>query len=195
MEEPEPIQRWSITLSRAMGSLGEEIAVLVGEQLGFRIVRQELINMAAKLAGHPEVALAEIDDLGLLNISPGPQVSRAYQQALAQLMLAEAERGACIVIGRAGQVILRTSPTTLHVRITAPFELRVERVAERMGIALPAAHEQVKTTDHNRQYYLRRYYHSHWDDPNQYDLVLNTARLSAYQAADMIGAALRARVR
>ncbi len=195
MEEPDPIQRWSITLSRAMGSLGAEIAVLLGEQLNFHIVRQELINMAAKLAGHPEMALAAIDDLGLLNICPGPQTCRDYQHALAQLMLAEAERGGCIIIGRAGQVILRTSPTTLHLRVTAPFDLRVERVAERMGIAHPAAQERVKATDHNRQYYVRRYYHSHWDDPNQYDLVLNTACLTAHQAADMIGAALRARVR
>jgi len=195
MDEPDPIHRWSITLSRAMGSLGEEIAVLVAGQLNYRIVRQELINMAARQSGHPEVALAEIDDLGLLNISPGPQVTRAYQHALAQLMLAEAEHGGCIIIGRAGQVILRTSPTTLHLRVTAPFDLRVERIAERMGIAHAAAQERVKATDHNRQYYVRRYYHSHWDDPNQYDLVLNTARLGTRQAADMIGAALRARVR
>lgn len=193
MEEPDPIQRWSITLSRAMGSLGEEIAVRVGEQLGFRIVRQELINMAAKLAGHPEVALAAIDDLGLLNICPTPKACRDYQQALAQLMLAEAEHGGCIIIGRAGQVILRTSPTTLHVRVTAPFDVRVERIAQRMGIAHAAAQERVKATDHNRQYYVRRYYHSHWDDANQYDIVLNTARLTAHQVADILCAALRER--
>lgn len=194
MDASDPIMRWSITLSRALGSLGEEIAVLAGEQLGFRIVRKELINTAARMAGHPEVALAAIDDLGLLNINPSPQASRAYHAALAQLMQAEAERGACIIIGRAGQAILEDSSHTLHVRVTAPFELRAARVAARLGIAPEAAREQVKSTDHTRSYYLRRYYHRRWEDPDLYDLVLNTARQTAVQSAGILCAALRARL-
>ena len=195
MEASDPIMQWSITLSRAMGSLGEDVAVHAGEQLNFRIVRKELINTAARIAGHPEVALAAIDDLGLLNINPSPQASRAYHAALAQLMQAEAERGGCIIIGRAGQAILKDSPHTLHVRITAPLALRIERVAARLGISHEAAQEQVKSTDHTRSYYLRRYYHRRWDDPDQYDLVLNTDRLTAVQAAGMLCAALQARAR
>lgn len=177
-----------------MGSLGEEIAVQVGAELGFRIVRKELINMAARMAGHPEVALAAIDDLGLLNINPTPKASQAYQEALARLMRAEAERGACIIIGRAGQVILRGLPRTFHVRITAPLDIRVERIAKRLEISPAAALEQVKATDHTRSYYVRRYYRSDWNDANQYDLVLNTAHLNANQAAEILCAAFRARV-
>lgn len=182
------------TFSRAMGSLGEEVADLAAKQLGFRIVRKELINTAARMAGHPELALAAVDDLGLLNINPTPKASLAYRAALAQLVGAEAERGACIIIGRAGQSILKEASRTLHVRLTAPMELRIERVAARFRISPEAAREQIKATDHTRSFYVRRYYHSHWDDPNQYDLVLNTARLSAEQAASMLCAALRGRV-
>lgn len=191
---PDSILTWSITISRAMGSLGEEVARLAGEELGFRIVRKKLINMAARQAGHPEVALAAIDDLGLLNINPTPKASLEYQAALAELMRREAEQGSCIIIGRAGQVILGAAPRTFHVRLTAPLDLRVERVAARLGISHAAALEQVKTTDRTRSYYVRRYYHSRWDDPNQYDLVLNTARLSAQQAASILCSALRARL-
>lgn len=191
---PDPILQWSITISRALGSLGEEVAIRAGAELGFRIVRKELINMAARAAGHPEVALAAIDDLGLLNINPTPKASQEYQDALAQLMLAEAERGACIIIGRAGQVILGGAPRTFHVRIIAPLDTRVERVAARLGISHTAALEQVKATDHTRSFYVRHYYRSRWDDANQYDLIINTARLNANQAADILCAALRARV-
>lgn len=190
----DPILQWSITLSRALGSLGEEIAIQIGAELGFRIVRKELINMAARMAGHPEVALAAIDDLGLLNINPTLRASQEYQDALAHLMRAEAERGACIIIGRAGQVILGGYPYTFHVRVTAPLELRVERIAHRLGISQEAALEQVKTTDHTRSFYVRRYYRSRWDDANQYDLVINTARMDSRQASSILCAALRARV-
>ncbi|HWQ83632.1 MAG TPA: cytidylate kinase-like family protein [Anaerolineales bacterium] len=194
MPESDPIQRWSITLSRLMGSLGEEVALLAGEELGFRIVRKELINLAARQSGHPEIGLAAIDDLHLFNINPTPQATRTYQEALARLVHEEADRGACIIIGRAGQAILKSAPRSLHVRITAPLELRVARVAARLGIPAEAAHEQIKATDRSRSYYVRRYYHIRWDDPNEYDLVLNTGRLSASQAASMLCAALRARL-
>ena len=50
-----------ITLSREMGSLGDDIARAVAARLGLRLVGRELINRAAKEAGAPEVALAEID--------------------------------------------------------------------------------------------------------------------------------------
>jgi cytidylate kinase len=34
--------------------------------------------------------------------------------------------------------------------------------------------------------YLKRFYHVPWDDPELYDLVINTKRLSAAAAADLI---------
>lgn len=186
MTDHAPIERWTITLSRATGSLSADTAALVGQKLGFRIVRQELITAAARQSGHPEVALAAVDDLGLLNICPTPSACQAYQQALAELMQTEAQQGGCIIIGRAGQVILRAAQYTLRVRLTAPLDIRVQRIAERQKITHDQARQQVKVIDHNRQYYVRRYYHSHWDDPNQYDLVVNTEHLTAAQAAEII---------
>lgn len=49
-----------ITLSRQLGSHGEEIAVAVAQELDLRLIDAALINQAAQRAGVPEMALAEL---------------------------------------------------------------------------------------------------------------------------------------
>jgi len=49
-----------ITLSRQLGSHGEEIAVAVAQALDLRLIDATLINQAAQRAGVPEMALAEL---------------------------------------------------------------------------------------------------------------------------------------
>jgi CMP/dCMP kinase len=50
-----------ITLSRQLGSHGEELATRVAKELGLRLIDAETINRAAQKAGVPHVALAELE--------------------------------------------------------------------------------------------------------------------------------------
>ena len=82
----------------------------------------------------------------------------------------------------------------LHVRICAPFELRVERIAEQQNQSHEAARVQVQASDLSRKRYLRRYYHAGWDDPDLYDVLINTADFSAQAAAGVVCEALRQKI-
>lgn len=53
-----------ITLSRELGSHGNEIAVRVAQELGLRLIDAETINRAAQQAGVPRTALAELEQEG-----------------------------------------------------------------------------------------------------------------------------------
>jgi len=176
----------TITISRQLGSLGTSIAHVVAQRLGYRVVWRELINQAAQRAGAPEVALATIDDLGILGLRPSPQARQAYHQAVQQVMEELAAEGRVVIVGRAGQVILRGRPDVLHVKVIAPLSLRAERVAHRQNIPIAAARAQVEASDRTRRNYLRRYYHARWDDPELYDLIINTERLTPTAAAELI---------
>ncbi len=176
----------TITISRQLGSLGTSIAHVVAERLGYRVVWRELINQAAQRAGAPEVALATIDDLGILGLRPSSQARQAYHQAVQQVMEELATEGRVVIVGRAGQVILRGRPDVLHVKVIAPLSLRAERVAHRQNIPVAAAQAQVEASDRTRRNYLRRYYHARWDDPELYDLIINTERLTTAAAAELI---------
>jgi cytidylate kinase len=176
----------TITISRQMGSLGSQVARLTAEMLGYRFVWRDLINQAARRAGAPEMALVAIDELRLLGLCPSPQACRAYHRAVEQIMQELADQGDVVIQGRAGQVILRDRTDTLHVRIIAPKNLRIHRIAQKLGVSLEQAQAQVEASDRYRANYLRRFYHERWDDPSLYHLVLNTADLTTVQAGTII---------
>lgn len=169
-----------------MGSLGSQVARLTADMLGYRLVWRDLINQAAQRAGAPEMALAAIDELRLLGICPSPQACQAYRRAVEQIMHEMANGGNIVIQGRAGQIILKDRPDTFHVQTIAPKALRVERIAQKLGIPLENALAQVEASDRYRANYLRRFYKVRWDDPSLYHLVINTANMTVQQASTII---------
>ena len=175
-----------ITISRQLGSLGDEVAQAIAERLNFRVICRDLINQAAIRAGVPEVALATIDDLGLLGLRTSTLARQNYHIAVREMMEEYSKEGNIVIIGRAGQVILKDHPNVLHVKVIAPSTLRAKRIAQAQNISLEAAQSQVEMSDKNRRNYLKRYYKVRWDNPELYDLIVNTARLNPSQAACLI---------
>jgi cytidylate kinase len=175
-----------ITISRQLGSLGSSVGRVVAERLGYRLVWRELINQAAIRAGAPEVALATIDDLGLLGLTPSVKQQQKYLDAINQVMAELANAGKVVIIGRAGQIVLHNFPRAFHIRIIAPVEVRIDRIVSDRNISSEAAQAQIEASDHTRKQYLSRFYHANWDDPGLYDLTINTARLDCQTAAALI---------
>jgi cytidylate kinase len=175
-----------ITLSRELGSRGDYVAMAAAERLDLRLVGRELINRAARAAGAPEVALAEIDELGLLGVKPSLAAVRLYSQKVAEVIRELAARGDLLVVGRGGQVVLADQPGVLHVRVTAPRPMRLQVVEERCHITPEAAAARIDASDKARAAYLRRAHGVRWDADCLYDLVLNMAHLSVEDAADVI---------
>jgi cytidylate kinase len=176
----------TITISRELGSGGTAIGREVAGRLGYRFVWREAINEAAQRAGARDVALAAIDDLGLLGLRPTRNARRPYRQAVADIMAEMAGEGHVVIVGRAGQVILADRSSVFHVRIVRSLEARVECLVARHGICSRAARAQVAASDRNRAAYLRREYGVDWNDPKLYDLMMRTYRVSIVAAADAI---------
>jgi CMP/dCMP kinase len=178
--------KFSITLSRQLGSMACEVAQAIKDRLGYRVVWRELVNEAGKRSGAPELALDCIDDLGLLGITVPTHYRAIYKQAMEEVMKELVEEGQVVIIGRAGQVILSGFPNVIHVQIIAPLELRARRIAEKRAITIDGARAQVEASDRNRRLYLKRCYNVRWDDPNLYDLIINTERVTPDMAAEVI---------
>jgi cytidylate kinase len=179
-----------ITISRQMGSLGCQVAEEIARCLNYRVVWREVINEAAIRAGVPEVALATIDELDFLGLRPSADARKAYHVAVHEIMMELAKEGNVVIVGRAGQVILRGRPEVLHVRVYAPLELRVARIAQQHNVPPEAARAQALASDKARTQYLKRYYQSRWDDPDLYDVMINTENLKVENAALVVCKAL-----
>jgi cytidylate kinase len=176
----------ALTISRELGSLGTSIAQVVAERLGYRLMWREVINEAAASVGSPEIALSEIDDLGLLGLRPSEQAFKAYHRAVRSIIEELASEGHVVILGRAGQVILQEHPDVFHIKILAPLEARVHRIASRRNISQKAARAQIEQSDRTRRCYLRRHYDVEWRNPELYDLIINTLRMDVDTAATVI---------
>jgi cytidylate kinase len=176
----------TITISRQLGCQGDAVAHAVADRLGYRVVYREVINQAASEAGAPEMALAVLDVLGLLDMRPSAQEERAYQQAIRRVIEELAAQGKVIIIGRAGCVLLQDRRDVLHVRLVAPLRQRIHRIALLQAITPEAAQAQVEASDRARRAYVDHYHHVDWEDPQLYDLVLNMGKLTVDSAAELI---------
>jgi cytidylate kinase len=176
----------TITISRQMGSLGRRVAEETVERLGYRLIWRELVNEAARRSGKPELALAAFDDLGLLGINASTRAFSAYRKAMEEVIEEIAAQGKAVIVGRAGQIVLRNRPDVLHVRVIAPLEVRISRVALQQNIEAECAQAQIESSDRHRKNFLRRFYKVRWDDPSLYDLIINTGRFTPENAAEII---------
>jgi cytidylate kinase len=96
-----------------------------------------------------------------------------------------------IVIGHGANCLFHGRPDLLRVRVTAPFEVRLRRVAARTGAAPEAAVADVRKRDNDRRHYLERYYRAGVNDPNLYDIQINTGTVSLEGAAELVLALMR----
>jgi cytidylate kinase len=179
-----------ITISRQLGSGGEEIARQVAASLSYEYVDKHTTDAIFRQYG-----LTRFDDLyssvpsllDLLNADNLLLVAMANE-----IIGAVAQWGNVVILGRAGFAVLAGFADVLNVRIQAPVADRVQRVMEREGLAdADVAMEQVMQDDEVHSKYIHRFYNKQWDDPANFDLVLDTGALSADEAVQQIVAAAR----
>jgi cytidylate kinase len=175
-----------ITLSRQVGSGGDSVAVAVAERLHLRLIGRDIINQAARQAGVPQVALAEIDELGLLGLKPSRGDCDRYGCMVTEVIRAWAAQGDILFLGRGAQVALAGWPGVLRVRVIAPLALRVANIQAESNVPQEIAARLVRTRDRARASYLQRYFGRDNGDPELYDLTLNMERLTTSGAAEII---------
>ena len=198
-EASRPIAPDVITISREYGSGGTTVAKIVARELNLKLYDREIIEHMAellrmgadKLEGLEEGAPRGVAEIihGALERLP---TSATYRRTLSEVVRAVAQQGNVIIVGRGAACIL---PHSLRVRIIAPFEVRVARVAELEGISEQEARHKVARADSERRAFARTHLRCDLSDPNLYDLIVNTERTSLEHAAELIIAAAEQRKR
>ncbi|MFN8474073.1 MAG: cytidylate kinase-like family protein [Anaerolineae bacterium] len=180
-----------ITLSRELGSGGLDIALQVAKTLGYEFVDQrtaEAIFRQYGLTKFNEVYGEAPNLLDLINANNLLIVSM-----LNEIVQAVAKRGNVVILGRAGFAILGDYADVLHVRVQAPFDVRVQRVMDREGLSdRQAVEARVREDDEVHRKYVKFFYNKEWDAPSYFALVLDTGSLSTDEAARQIVEAARA---
>ena len=111
---------------------------------------------------------------------------------LNQVIEKRAREGNVLLVGQGTQVLLRSYPGALHVRVVAPQEHRIATLQASEKLSKTAALRKIRSSDRERAEYVRRFHNARWDDPLLYHLVINTALMPVPIAVECIAAALAA---
>ena len=101
------------------------------------------------------------------------------------------ERDDLVILGRGALSFLKDREDTLHVRIVAPEDHRIQTAMERDSLDEETARREVVRIDEGRKTYLKRHYNLDWAQADQYHLVVNTEQLGTDGAANLIAQAAR----
>lgn len=200
----------AVCISATDGSRGDEVGRLVAGGLGFRLVDEELISRAANHAGVTPNEVADVERRQsfvrrmLEELAPGTVMAGVAFGAVVPEMADMGTRsdemrvfirraiedvaaeGKTVIVSHAASFALADRQSVLRVLVTAAPETRNRRLAEERGIDDAEAARLVKSGDANRRDYLKRFYDVPAELPTQYDVVLNTDRLTPEQAAELI---------
>ncbi len=181
-----------VTISHEMGAGGPEIGQQVAEKLGYRYVDHELISDAAHRYGLLEEKLSHLDESKPSLFERFDAETRRYITVIQTALYEFAEQDRVVLMGRGGQWLLRGISHHLRVRVMAPFELRVKRLAAKlkgpMGEAASprTVMEMVRRDDTERAGRMRYLYEVDLADPTLYDLVINTENLKVVTAVELL---------
>ncbi len=180
-----------ITISRQTGSLGDEVAKALADQLGYE--RVEKSQIAAVLSEHGFSA-SDVDKYDEKNPSLLQHLSmqkKIFEHLIRAAVYEFAAKEHVVIVGRGAQVILKGVPGTLHVRVIAPYARRVDRLVEQKGNDLQNAQWAIRQSDRNSSGYIHTYFNADWDDSELYDLVLNTRTMTPETCVELVMCTVR----
>ncbi|MBI4552688.1 MAG: cytidylate kinase-like family protein [Candidatus Latescibacteria bacterium] len=189
-----------ITISRQFGAGGHTVVQAVAERLGpqWQVWDKEIIEQLAHSAQVRTEMVEALDEqtqswMGEMihTLFKGYVLeTMGYRRYLAQVLLALAQQGNKILLGRGANFVLRDA---LNVRLRASEECRAQVIMQRDSITHAEALKKIHQVDHDRAAFTRTVFNREVDNPSEYDMTLQTDTLGLDAAAAAIVAACQAK--
>lgn len=204
------MERFIITIGRQFGSGGRAIGEKLAEKLNVPFYDKELISLAAKESGINADVFNEVDEkaansllyslsMGLYSFGNGfsamgdlPVNDKLYilQHKIIRKI---AEEGSCVIVGRCADYVLRDHDECVNIFFYANMEYRRQEAVKKHGIDENRAEHIISKTDKSRANYYSFYSGQKWGAAENYDLCIDTSKLSEDKIVDLIVEYIRMR--
>ena len=183
-----------LTIARETGAIvsGEELTLC--NTLGLHCISKASLERRFAALGIENDFLRRFDERkpgfsGSLNNSAG-----YYWETLRTAVLQELLQDNIAVFGRGGNFLLYGLVDCLRIRLIAPEQFRMEQLAKELSIPESKALKIIRQSDNDRRKFCDYYYGKEWDNPANYDLVINTAEIDMESVAGIVAPLLPAPV-
>lgn len=185
-----------ITIGRQVGSGGSILGKALAEYFGFNYIDKELLRKVADELKVPEENIEWMDEKRPIigssmfqssvynmpymsddwTVPTGTKVFEIETKIIKQA----AEEGPCVVIGRCGSYLFRDYPKHASIFLHADEKSRLARL-KALDMPPEKAQKMIERADKDRARYFNTYTGKKWMDPTEYDLCINSGRLSEEQ--------------
>ena len=167
-----------VTIAREHGSAGKRIGQLVAERLGVPCYYKEMTALAAQESGLAKEFISGInsdENAVMQELYLSTNVVRQAIAAQERAINMIADRGACVIVGRAADYVLSGRDNVVRVFIHAPKEYRVRKVMEMYGDTEAEGRRSIARSDAARGAYYKSISGQEWGDPHQYELSVDSS--------------------
>jgi hypothetical protein len=196
-----------ITVEREYGSRGGEFAHDLAERLGWKLLDSELVAGAARIAGVDPKMAAKFDDrldpwyyrygkvfwhdsgLSVAAVADEHMFDSERMLALIkQEILAAADQGNCVLVGRGAACALAGRPGCFHVFVYATASAKRDWFNRAFPGKAQNADQELAAFDKRRAAVIRKFYQQEWCARGLYHMLLNScigsdAMIAAVQGA------------
>ena len=187
-----------ITISRQFGSNGQEIGRQLAEYLDIGYYNKEIMRkIAADLHIDPKFfSEGNRNERGLYAVSGFTSWSKMTELSInsqifekASTFIQEiAKRESAVIVGRCADYILKENEDCISVFCYSDLEDRIRWSIDEYHAPVKKARKIVLEQDQKRANFYEFYTNRHWGDAKNYDLMINTSRLSTKEVVELIAA-------
>ncbi len=179
-----------ITIAREYGSGGRYIGKLLAEKLGIKLYDKELIKEVSRLSGLKEEYIEEneqkrnkLDNMWYYgNLSNNDKLFLSESNVIKEI----AKKESCIIVGRCADYILKDNKNVIKVFIYSSLENKVSRAVKYYGLKEKNAKKIIEDTNKKRSEHYKHYTNSTWNNPNNYDICINSDSLGIETAVELL---------
>ena len=168
-----------IALTQGMGSLAQDIAEQLAQELGLATLQHEVAERVAHKMNVPKSLISRLraGKAGALERLTADRDSIAVYSA--EEVLEAAAAGNVVLRGWGATCLLRPVSHVPCIRIMRPFAQRVQWLMRELDTDdTEVAESEIRRSDHANASRMHEQFGVDWGDPVLFDLVLNTDRLS-----------------
>ena len=181
-----------ITISREYGSGGRYIAKLVAEKLKIKLYDKDFIKELTNETGLDSSYIENIEQKRTLldNFNSGYYQSLSNADELfleeANLIKKLASKNSCVIVGRCADFILKDNKNLIKIFIYSDMESKIKRAIKYYNIPKKDAKKEIEKINKLRKNHYKYYTNREWNNPENYDLCLNSDSLGVEKCAEVI---------
>lgn len=204
-DQSQPVQKKKesspfITISREYGCQANLLAAMIKEELEkggqkWSILNKEIIMESAKmLEMEPRKVkdISESTDRTLMDEVLSALSTKYYKsdrkirQTISSVVTSAANEGHTIIVGRGGAAVTKGMHPSIHIRLFAPIEWRLQSLMKRYHATREHMMKEITSIDYKRHRMLSQILKGAENSDEIYDLHINCSTISHQQIVAMV---------